>query len=191
MLRKLLLAVCLSASFGMCETVCFAQLPPPVYADTEVSTNCPLTAWTEKTGRFEIALSFAASPSNNVQLAFGRDRDGDGVLALDETELVLGWDCGQWFVRLLSPEWEEYAEDAAAGNKSFRLAADLSRPGTFRSLSLLDGNAPVLATLPEAARNRLYSREWNRMRFTARGIDRPRENLAVKLTENGMVFLLR
>lgn len=188
---KLLSAVCLAASFGMCGTVRFARLPPPVYADTEVSTNCPLAAWTEKATKFEIALSFSATPSNNVQLAFGRDLDSDGSLSLDETELVLGWDCGQWFARFLSPEWNEYAEDATAGDKAFRLSSDLSRAGAIRSLSLRDGDVPILSAIPETVRHRLYSREWNLVRFTARGIDRPRESLAVRLTECGMVFLLR
>ena len=40
-----------------------------------------------------------ASPSNNVEVAFGTDADGDGVLDLWETDCVIGWDCGAWFVR--------------------------------------------------------------------------------------------
>ena len=61
----------------------------------------------------------------------------------------------------------------------------------MRSLSLLDGESPVLASLPEAERGRLYSKGWDTVRFTARGIDRPQESLAVRLTESGMVFILR
>ena len=40
-----------------------------------------------------------ATPSNNVQIAFGKDTDADGDLAPEETQVTLGFDCGEWFVR--------------------------------------------------------------------------------------------
>ena len=57
------------------RTVVPASLPPAVHADTEVSTNVPFTAWEEHQKRFEHRLSFEATPSNNVQVAFGRLAD--------------------------------------------------------------------------------------------------------------------
>ena len=57
-----------------------SALPPSAYADTEVSTNVPFTAWEEHQKRFEHRLSFEATPSNNVQVAFGTDADADGML---------------------------------------------------------------------------------------------------------------
>ena len=36
------------------------------------------------------------SPTNAVQVAFGRDADADGDLAPEETEVRVGCDCGEW-----------------------------------------------------------------------------------------------
>ena len=57
------------------------DLPPPVFADTEVSTNVATRSWTERTRMFNVVLSFDATPSNNVQAAFGTDESADGNLS--------------------------------------------------------------------------------------------------------------
>ena len=74
-------------------------LPSPVYADTETVTNVPFTASLDAAGCFRLSLSCLATPTNNVEAAFGVDRNSDGVLAPEETDCVVGWDCGAWFVR--------------------------------------------------------------------------------------------
>ena len=74
-------------------------LPPVAHADTETVTNVPFTASLDAVGRFRLSLSCIATPSNNVEAAFGVDRNDDGVLALEETDCVVGCDCGAWFVR--------------------------------------------------------------------------------------------
>ena len=40
-----------------------------------------------------------ASPSNNVEVHLGNDKNGDGFLAPAETQPVIGVDCGTWFYR--------------------------------------------------------------------------------------------
>ena len=71
----------------------FLPTPPPsAYADGESSVNVPLPT-TE--GRYiKLTFSFDPSPSNAVQVVFGRDVDADGDLAPEETELIVGCDCG-------------------------------------------------------------------------------------------------
>ena len=56
-------------------------LPEPIFADTEVSTNVAMRAWTERTRMFNVVVSFDATPSNNVQAAFGADASADGILS--------------------------------------------------------------------------------------------------------------
>ena len=182
---------CLSVAFAGGGTLHFGQLPPPVFADTEMSTNCPLPEWSQRTAKFECALSFTATPSNNVELAFGRDTDSDGSLSPGETELIIGWDCGQWIVKALSPEWLEYGETVSAGWKDFRLSAGLDRTGGIQTLALTDGAVPVFSNLPAPMRARLLSKDWNFVRFTARGVGRPEGGPQVSLTERGITFLLR
>jgi len=59
------------------------------YADTEVSTNVVFVAWTEHMFEFEYELDFDGTPSNNVQVAFGIDADGDMILSSEEERLVV------------------------------------------------------------------------------------------------------
>ena len=47
-------------------------------------------------------LDFNGTPSNNVEVAFGTDADGDRSLSLDETDVVIGWECGRYFHRAVS-----------------------------------------------------------------------------------------
>ena len=81
-----------------------APLSAAEYADTEVATNVclevtqPLSE-SDNLRFFDISLSLVATPTNNVEIAFGVDTDGDGVLGRCERDFVLGWDCGAWFLR--------------------------------------------------------------------------------------------
>jgi hypothetical protein len=44
-------------------------LPEPIFADTEISTNVAMTAWTQNTRNISVVLSLDATPSNNVMEA--------------------------------------------------------------------------------------------------------------------------
>ena len=68
------------------------SLPPVEKADAEVVTNVPLPALSRRAGLFAFSLGCRATPTNNVEIAFGADVDEDGVLAPRETRLVVGWD---------------------------------------------------------------------------------------------------
>ena len=76
------------------------QTPPPSQcADTESTFGCPHEDWLDIGRHIELWLSLFATPSNNVQVAFGKDANADGILAPEETQFVAGFDCGTWFVR--------------------------------------------------------------------------------------------
>ena len=87
-----------------CSFVCLArtwsvtELPPGGFADTEVATNVTVAIPADK-NRLTLSLTVDCTPSNSVEVAIGRDADGDGDLAPDEADYVLGYDCGEWFVR--------------------------------------------------------------------------------------------
>ena len=89
------LVCCLFAAFS--ATV--GELPPCDYADTEVSTNFPVTIDRSMMSRFEFTLALDASPSNSVEVAIGTDADGDGNLSVEESAYAFGYDCGTWFCR--------------------------------------------------------------------------------------------
>ena len=75
-----------------------APLPQPDFADAGACTNIALNALSA-TGTLSFSLSFAPCASNNVEVAFGVDLDGNGVLSPDERRMEAGWNRGVWFVR--------------------------------------------------------------------------------------------
>ena len=65
------------------------SLPPVEKTDTEVVTNVPLPTLARRAGRFAFSLGCTATPTNNVEIAFGTDSDVDGILSPRETRLVM------------------------------------------------------------------------------------------------------
>ena len=71
--------------------------PPSANADAESSVNVPIP--TDEGRHLKLTLAFEPTPSNAVQVAFGRDLNGSETLEPEETELIVGCDCGVWFGR--------------------------------------------------------------------------------------------
>lgn len=94
--------------------VTVGELPPCDCADTEVSTNFPITIRLQPSSRFEFTLAVDASPTNAVEVAIGTDADGDGNLAPEESVRVFGYDCGQWFERTATTSSETRVPAEAA-----------------------------------------------------------------------------
>ena len=111
-------------------------LPPPTpsgFVDTESSTNLSLAAWRDYTPPVKLTLELEATPTNAVHVAFGHDLDGDGDLAPEETEYIVGYDCGEWVEkrgeRGERVEKVERGESCESGGRvghtfNFRLAKD-------------------------------------------------------------------
>ena len=177
------------------RTVVPASLPPAVHADTEVSTNVPFTATLDAAGRFAFDLSCRATPSNNVEVAFGTDANGNGVLEPEETDRVVGWDCGSWFTRkgadgacqMENGEWKiENGVEPEVRTLSWRVR--VRTDGTpFRLEATADGTL-VFADLPLES---TYSPSWNLLRLTGRGLDASLEAFTVSVTPDGTTFIMR
>ena len=73
-------------------------LPPVQHLDTEVVTNLAISVASQRSREYAFELSFCGTASNNVEIAFGVDADGDGALSSNEIGLSAGWDCGEWLV---------------------------------------------------------------------------------------------
>ena len=172
-----------------------AALPPVTHADTEVSTNVPFTAALDAAGRFAFDLSCRATPSNNVEVAFGTDANGNGVLEPEETDRVVGWDCGSWFTRkgadgacqMENGEWKiENGVEPEVRTLSWRVR--VRTDGTpFRLEATADGS-PAFADLPLESP---YSPSWNLLRLTGRGLDASLETFSVSVTPDGTTFIMR
>ena len=86
------------------------------FADTEVSTNIVMHTSRTDTRDVEIHIQLAGTPTNDLEVAFGRDENTDGVLEAEETETVYGWRAGRYFVEN-ARTWERFEEEAAAGRR--------------------------------------------------------------------------
>ena len=156
------------------------NLPAVEHLDTEVTTNVSIAAWQLRAAKFSFSLSSLATPSNNVEAAFGTDTDGDGTLSARETALVVGWDCGAWFVQK-GMDGRRVSEASATTNEvktlawNYRLTASPESP---RLSATADGEA-VFADLAVDAADWLHNRGWNLMRLTGRGLDASGETFTI------------
>lgn len=160
-------------------------LPSVEHADVEATTNVSFMAWQENAGRFTFSLTCRATPTNNVQAAFGTDADGDGVLSLEESDLVVGWDCGAWFVQN-GFDGERVESVVGAGDEqSLVWTATLSpRTGVSRRVNATVNFAGVDAGM-------FYNRMWNMLRLTGRGLADPEELLDVRVLPGSLFMIVR
>ena len=71
------------------------QPPPSDFIDTEASTNIVFAPLLEDTRQYRLKFTGDFSPSNDLEVAFGGDANGDGDLSPEEIETQLGIDCGK------------------------------------------------------------------------------------------------
>lgn len=160
--------------------------PPSVFADTESVTNAALTAPVVARARLlRCTVELAASASNCVEVAFGRDADGDGALVEDEAAMRLGWDAGVWVVE-------------GGTNRVEAMAADPPSPARLElSLRVDERGAPVswsceaFTNLPAQPPAWLFSREWDAVRLAVRGFGPRDEAVSVRLDADASVMILR
>ena len=87
----------MSATMAFASTETLQNPPPSEFVDMESSTTVPIP--TDQGRRIKLTLDFESTPSNAVQVAFGRDLNADDDLAPEETDVVVGCDCGGAVVR--------------------------------------------------------------------------------------------
>ena len=196
-MRKLyLLVLPLSALSAAAVTLDMPGLPAPSFADREVSFDTALPAnRLEKLRMFRLEMTFDSPPSNRVQVAFGRDTlPADGFLSAEETDFIIGWDCGEWFLRPQGLR-ERYAFPPASAGGTRTLTAELRvnaqgdpGPAVFR-----DGASafafPGLALTP--APGWLRPDLWDCLRVTARGCDSTNETVSARFLPDGARIILR
>ena len=172
----------------------FPQLPPSEYADTEVSAYHPLEQGPFGLRGLDFRLEFIGTPSNNVEVAFGRDEDEDGALAPHETDVIVGWECGRYFIERFRTG-ERIEETNVGTNDVGRALAwhyTLRKSGkVFKAFTATNEVGAAFAQVSTNAPAWLYDRNWNRMRLTARGVDVQGERFEVEVQTSGMSIHLR
>ncbi len=168
------------------------SLPPVEYADTETSTNIPFAVGTEGAGRFTLSLECLATPSNNVEAAFGCDADHDGVLGLGEIAFTVGWDCGAWFVRQGCDGFR--IEDQPVSTNAVKMVSlnlRFGASGQPRRLEAVADGQPLFPALTASPPEWLNIRRCDLMRLTGRGLDSHGESFDVRTTSDAIAIRFR
>ena len=163
-----------------------------LFADTEASTNVPPPVCGGDPHVFGFTLEFNGTASNAVDVAFGVDADGDGALAPEETRLVMGWDCGEWFVRNEAGGEEMIAlASVVSGLQSLRVSIRVGRGGRMSAVDIRADVVPFFATLSSVPPAWLHDCSWNLCRIASHGVDAHEASFFVSSSPDGLRVIVR
>ncbi len=182
----------LVASFALAWHTPVGPAPAPVFADMERTTNVAIQAGALQRCRvFECALSFLATPSNALEVAFGKSRNGDGILLPGEETFAIGWEGGAWFVASATNRICSVQQEGVA-RRSLSFTLHVSKDGFPSTLSLsADGMENAFQSLVDMPPTWMFSREWDTVRLTVRGVDDAEEFASVRFGTNPVFLILR
>jgi len=169
--------------------------------DQTFQSNLPAQSRT-----FKIEMSLNATLTNNVQIAFGKDQavpgdistknpDGcDGKLAAEETDLILGWDCGKWFLRLkgLRTRYDFSVINFVAGQRTLKASIEIYPSGEPKAISFND-NGQTFSFVDFKLQDNvswLKPDDWSLLRVTTRGADVANEDVSIKFTNDSTLIII-
>ena len=168
-----------------------AQLPQPAFADAGACTNVALSVL-PASGVLSFSLSFAPGSSNNVEVVFGADHDGNGILSPDERRMVAGWDCGAWFMRGAEGETVVQAAQPSEGvMRDFKWTLRLRGGRVPSRLSATVDGVPLFPGVSSVPPSWLYEPDWNIACVIVRGTGIGGELGRVKAVIDGTLLKLR
>ena len=175
------------ATTFLATTLVVPNMPPPEYADCEVITNCVFDASRNDAKVFSVQIELDATPSNGVEVVFGRDADGDGVLSRTEETLSIGYDCGEWkVVNLVTGD--KFSCVGASGRVALDWRLRLNADQKPRSLTATVNGQPTLTQLITPP-SFLFDPAWNAAKIIRRGQSDPNPSIVCSI--NNEPFLMR
>ena len=170
-MKHLLTVLCfvLTLAVYASERLSVADLPMPLRPLAEVETNVVFNAGAASDNLWRLLIELDATASNCVEVVFGRDADEDGVLGVEEGELCVGWDCGEWF-------WRDRRANAACRVEGTAQCLDMT-------LRLRDRAAKSLASsvFPPVVSPTCFNPDWNLARVVSRGVETVRVESKVSI----------
>ena len=184
------LAVRSAFALGMVQV---SQMQESPWLDTEVFTNVAFRTGNSELRKIGVDMEFVGTPTNNVQIAFGHDADGDGDLADEEAQLVFGWKSGRRFLSLPFEECRIADESAAQQAGSHRLHVVAQFNGMQRpvSFSLRDNASACLTNFVAQAHDWSGVGSWNICKVTRRGVNESLEQIDVDAVSAYFVIKIR
>lgn len=170
-----------------------STMPESAWLDTEVSTNVTFNSSGRELRKIDVDMQFVGSPTNNVQVAFGRDADSDGDLSDDEAQLVFGWKSG---CRFLSLPFEECrVSDGVpaqeAGARRLHVVAQFNGRQEPVSFSARDNAQACFADFAAGSHEWSGVESWNICKVTRRGVNEAFESVDVDASSACFVIKLK
>ena len=162
--------VIFSASALAGARVVVPSLPEAVRPLAEVETNVVFSTGAAADNKWTLTIECDAAVSNSVEVVFGRDVDEDGVLGVEEGELCVGWDCGEWF-------WRDRRSSTACRVEGTAQRLDmtlyLNRGREAKSLAS--------SVFPAVVSPTCFNPDWNLARVVSRGAETVRVESKVSI----------
>jgi hypothetical protein len=160
------------------QRVVVSQLPTPMRALAEVETNVVFATGAATDNKWTLTIERDAATSNSVEVVFGCDANEDGVLGVEEGDLCVGWDCGEWF-------WRDRRANAACRVEGTAQRLDmtlfLSRDRSAKSLAS--------SVFPSVVSPTCFNPDWNLARVVSRGAETVR--VESKISINALTLRIR
>ena len=174
-----LLAFALFALFAFAgQRVVVSQLPEAARTLAEVDTNVVFSTGAATDNKWTLTIERDAATSNSVEVVFGCDANEDCVLGIEEGELSIGWDCGEWF-------WRDRRSNAACRVEGTAQRLDmtlyLSRDRAAKSLES--------SVFPPVVSPTCFNPDWNLARVVSRGAETIR--VESKISINALTLRVR
>ena len=153
--------------------------PESPYQDTEASTNVAFNVSRNDTKKFEVRLELSGSVSNCVQVAFGYDEDGNGDLAPEETDLILGWRRGCYFIEDVEGQERHSAlsSDQVDASRFLQLVVTTDTGFAPKTAAFISETGACFTELGVPAY--LFVPNWNLAKVTRRGVDATSERCRI------------
>lgn len=180
-------------TFAVLTLAVSTVITPPVptdAADGESSMNVVLSLKPDG-NRFRLTFAIEATPSNNVDIAFGADGNADGDLSTDETEFLVGWRGNRWVA--FDATGEQIAENPSLGGRTelcWMVCLRDDSPVPWSSAATLDGSAAFTewALSPPPC---LFNPDWTLAKVFVRGKGSPDDRLSFGRFNRGLVIIMR
>ena len=173
-----LIAILVHASAFAGVRVVVPSLSEPVRPLAEVETNVVFSTGAATDNKWTLTIERDAAASNCVEVVFGCDANEDGALGIEEGELSVGWDCGEWF-------WRDRRANAACRVEGTAQRLDmtlyLNRDREAKSL--------VSSVFPSVVSPTCFNADWNLARVVSRGAETVR--VESKVTIDALTLRIR
>ena len=160
------------------QRVVVSQLPEAARSLAEVETNVVFSTGAATDNKWTLTIERDAATSNSVEVVLGCDTNEDGVLGIEEGELSIGWDCGEWF-------WRDRRANAACRVEGTAQCLDmtlyLNRNRAAKSLES--------SVFPPVVSPTCFNPDWNLARVVSRGAETIR--VESKVSINALTLRIR